>query len=141
MCTGGKSIKEIYDGFNLNLIQKLPMKDATFIARLQQAGLFGNGDLKSQVAAKETRQEAAAHFLNEAISPCIPNNDDDVDLKPLYKLLKAMEEHSGPANTLAELAEKIRKAIPYTEGICIYLCTYFVELQQKFVLPVTEESV
>ena len=139
MCTGGKSIKEIYDGFNPNLIQMLPMKDATFIARLQQAGLFGNGDLKSQVATERTSQDAATYFLNQAISPCIPNNDNDVDLDPLYKLLKVMEEHGGPAKTLAKLAEKIRKAIPYTKGM--YLLTYFVELQQKFVLPVTEESV
>ena len=120
MCTGGKSIREIYDGFNLNLIQKLPMKDATFIARLHQANLFGNGRLKSQVAAKDTQQDAATHFLNEAISLCIPNDDDDVDLDPLYRLLKAMEQYGGPANTLAKLAEKIKKAIPYTEGIYLF---------------------
>ena len=114
MCTGGKSIKEIYDGFNVNLIQMLPMKDATFIARLQQAGLFGNGNLSRQVATEKTSQDAATYFLNEAISPSIPNNDDDVDLDPLCKLLKAMEQHGGPAKTLAKLAEKIKKAIPYT---------------------------
>ena len=96
-------------------------------------------DLRSQVAAKETQQEAAAHFLNNAISPSIPNSDDDIDLNPLYRLLKAMEEHGGPAKTLAKLAEKMKKAIPYTEGM--FLLTYFVGLQKKFILPVTEESV
>ena len=120
--TGGKSVKKIYDRFYQKLVQKLPIKDATFIATLHSAGLFGNGNLKKEVATKDTEQQAAIHFLDKAISTCLPDDDDDddddddVDLKSLYDLLKAMERHGGAAKTLAK---KMKKAIA-TEGIYLF---------------------
>ena len=40
----------------------LPMKDATFIARLQQAGLFGNGDAKQKhLGCKKSARPIRSH--------------------------------------------------------------------------------
>ena len=85
------------------------MKDAIFIAYLVQEGLFGNGNLKSEVKAKPTSSEAAAHFLDEAISVHITINK--VNLEPLYKLLKVMEKYGGAGRSLAK---DIKEAIPYS---------------------------
>ena len=85
------------------------MKDPIFIADLVPEGLFGNGNLKSEVNAKPTPSEAASHFLEEAISVHITINK--VNLKPLYKLLKVMEKYGGAAKSLAK---DIKEAIPYS---------------------------
>ena len=41
------------------------MKDTVFLASLTSVGLFGKGNLKSEVKAKPTALEAAQHFLDE----------------------------------------------------------------------------
>ena len=103
------SIKSKYEEFYSQLVDKLPMRDAKFMASLTSAGLFAGGNLKDEVIAQSTPADKATHFLDNAISPYI--EDDDVDLEPLYKLLKAMEKHGGVAK---RLADKIKTAIPYT---------------------------
>ena len=111
MCAGTnpEDIIEKYEGFTLQLTQILPMKDAVFLASLTSVGLFGKGNLKSEVKAKPTASEAAQHFLDEAISKNITVSK--VDLKPLYKLLNAMEKFGGPAGNLAK---DMKKAIPFS---------------------------
>lgn len=101
------SAKEKYEGFYSDLVKKLPMNDSMFLAGLTSAGLFAAGNLKDEVNARGTAAEKATHFLDEAISPYI--EEDDVDLEPLYKLLKVMEKHGG---VVKRLAEKIKSAIP-----------------------------
>ena len=130
------SDKEKYDEIYPDLVTKLPMKDVTFLAKLTKERLF-TGDLKDEVNAKATAAQAAAHFLDSAISPYI-EEDGDVDLEPLYKLLKAMEKHGG---ILKKLVAKIKKALPYSgsgeagsgasaAGIAKDLCshTYFCKV-------------
>ena len=111
VCAGTEceDIKEKYEGFIPQLTRCLPMKDAYFIAHLVAKGLFGNGNLKSEVEAKPTKAEAALHFLNEAISVHITINK--VNLEPLYKLLKVMEKYGGAGKSLAK---DIKEAIPYS---------------------------
>lgn len=75
------------------------MNDALFMATLTAKGFFNAGVLKERVQAQLTRAEAATVFLGEAIDPYISN--DYTDSEPLYKLLRVMEEHSGPAEVLA----------------------------------------
>ena len=106
-----KSVKEKYDEFYSPLVDKLPMMDAKFMASLTSAGLFSEGNLKDEVQAERTSAARATTFLDSAISPYI--QEDDVELEPLYKLLKAMEKHGGIAK---RLAEKIKTAIPYNES-------------------------
>ena len=105
------SVKDKYEEFYLDLVKKLPMKDPMFLAGLTSAGLFAGGNLKDEVKARPTPADKAGHFLDEAISPYI--EDDDVDLEPLYKLLKVMEKHGG---VVKRLADKIKAAIPYDGG-------------------------
>ena len=106
-----KSVREKYDDFFPQLITKLPMTDAIFKAYLVKEGLFsGGGDLKGQVDAKATSADKATHFLENAISPSI-TDDDCLDLDPLYKLLGVMEKYGGVVKTLAA---KIKAAIPYS---------------------------
>ena len=107
--TNPEDIVEKYEGFTLQLTQILPMKDAIFLASLTSVGLFGKGNLKSEVKAKATASEAAQHFLDEAISKNMIISK--VDLNPLYKLLNAMEKFGGVTGSLAK---DMKKAIPYS---------------------------
>ena len=122
-----QSIKEKYEKF-YSAFDKLPMEDSKFIADLVSANLF-TGDLRNEVKAQPTQAKKAIHFLDNAISPYIVDDDDDVDLEPLYKLLKVMEKYGG---VVKKLAEKIKTAIPHSEsgGACssssengMYVCT------------------
>ena len=102
--TNPEDIVQKYEGFTLRLTQILPMKDAVFLASLTSVGLFGKGNLKSEVKAKATASEAAQHFLDEAISKNITITK--VDLNPLYKLLNAMEKFGGVIGSLAKEMKK-----------------------------------
>ena len=108
------SVREKYEGFIPQLVRKLPMTDAIFKANLVKEGLFsGGGDLKGQVDAKATSAEKATHFLDKAISPGIMDeDDDDLNLDPLYKLLGVMEKYGGVVKTLAT---KIKTTIPKSD--------------------------
>ena len=104
-----QSIKEIYEQHYSGLVDKLPMKDAKFIAALTSAGFF-IGDLKNEVDEQLTQAKRASHFLDSAI---LPSLKDDDDLDPLYNLLKVMEDHGG---VVKRLAKTIKTAILRTEN-------------------------
>ena len=123
VCAGTKpnleDIKKKYGDFFPKLIKNLPMDDAFFKSYLRADGLFGNGDLRDTVAAQPTSAQAATKFLDGAISPYIlVDDDDDLNLEPLYKLLRAMEKFGNAAGTLAK---KIKEAISYS-GVCVCVC-------------------
>ena len=105
------SAKDKYEEFYSDLVKKLPMKDPMFLADLTSAGLFATGNLKDEVKARSTPADKATHFLDEAITPFM--EEDDIDLEPLYKLLKVMEKHGG---VVKRLADKIKAAIPNDGG-------------------------
>lgn len=61
------TIKKILRQFYSKLVEALPMRDATFIAKLYSQN-FLPGDLKHQIQSKETRTEQASHFLDHMYS-------------------------------------------------------------------------
>ena len=83
-------LKDIYEKHYLKLVEKLPMRDAKFLAGLTSAGLFAGGDLKDQVLAENTPAAKATVFLDSAIGPYMEEDDEDVE--ELLKLLKVMEK-------------------------------------------------
>ena len=94
---------DIYNDFNDNLVQKLPMDDACFLAALTKENLFP-GDLKDKVKSQSTTKDKASYFLDNAIKPC-SGDGDDVDIEPFLKLLKVMKKFNSDA--LKKLATKI----------------------------------
>lgn len=103
------SVKDTFEVFRSSLVSQLPMKDAIFLAMLTREHLFP-GSLKTEVMAQPSATQAATYFLNNAISPNI-EQDVNLDLNRLYKLLKVMEKHGG---MLKRLAAKIKAAVPYS---------------------------
>ena len=94
---------DVYNRFNINLVRKLPMDDAYFLANLTSERLFC-GNLRQEVNAKSTSGDKASHFLDKAIRPSL-DDPDDTDLNPFFKLLRVMERHD---NNLKRLATNIR---------------------------------
>ena len=78
---------EVCTHFNENLITSLPMKDVTFLAKLNSKGLFP-GDLKAQVKSQSTSTEAADYLLDNKIAVDLKNGNDE----SFMQLLSAMEE-------------------------------------------------
>ena len=116
-----EDIKKKYNDFYPKLIRNLPMDDVIFQSYLVADGLFGNGDLKDRVRAQPTTAQATTKFLDKAISPHIlVDDDDDLNLEPLYKLLRAMEKFGSAAGTLAK---KVKEAISYS-GVCLCVCVF-----------------
>jgi len=94
---------EVLKHFNEKLITCLPMKDVTFLAKLNSKGLFP-GDLKAQVKSQPTSTEAADYFLDNKIMVDLKNDNDE----SLIQLLSAMEEFDI---SLKSIAEEIKKKL------------------------------
>ena len=66
-----KSTKEKYEEVYSDLVRKLPMNDAKFLADLTKEGLFAGGDLRDEVKTQPTPAAKASHILDNSISPYI----------------------------------------------------------------------
>ena len=93
------SLKGVYEKHYVDLVNRLPMTDATFMARLTPAGFF-SGDLKAQINVERTPAEKATKFLEGAITPYM--QEDGADVRELLKLLNAMDKHGGIVKRLAD---------------------------------------
>jgi len=93
--------KTLFTGnFNERVVNCLPMRDPTFLAKLTTKGLFlGQGDLKEQIAPM-TSAMAATRFITELEKR---GKKDSFET-----LLLAMKEYGGG---VTELAEEIEKTI------------------------------
>jgi len=85
-----------YYKFNPNLVNSLPMKDAMFMSKMVQKGLFV-GNIKANVKAQPTDADAAEYFLDNVIERSL--NNDNTEL--FVKLLEVMEGFSPQLRTLA----------------------------------------
>ena len=123
--------KDVYIGFNVELVQQLKLKDPLFIAILTTQCLFF-GELKAKVRKESTEAEASTLFLQEAIEPSLETNDPE----PFMKLLSAMDQFGGPLKKLSAEMKKHLKS-PTTESqstdilgkyahVSVYMCTYSV---------------
>jgi len=88
---------EVLKHFNENLITSLPMKDVTFLAKLNSKGLFP-GDLKAQVKSQPTSTQAADYLLDNKVAVDLKNGNDE----SLIQLLSAMEEFNTSLQSLAK---------------------------------------
>ena len=79
----------------LDLVEKLPLNDVKFRAKLCSAGLLP-GNLKEEIQSKPTPAEKAEHFLDYGIKN---------DTESFRKLLTIMEDCND--DHLKKLAEKI----------------------------------
>ena len=98
---------EVFKQFNENLITSLPMKDVTFLAKLNSKGLFP-GDLKAQVKSQSTSTEAADYLLDNKIAVDLKNGNDE----SFMKLLLAMEEFNISMAT--EIKKKLNEEVSPT---------------------------
>ena len=96
--------KEIYDEFNLKLVQNLPLKDPYFIAELTKQHLF-SGVLKEEVMMASTEAEATTRFLCKAVERSL----DTDNREPFDRLLLVMENFGSL--TLNKLAEEIKQQL------------------------------
>ena len=100
----------VFTHFNENLITSLPMKDVTFLAKLNSKGLFP-GDLKAQVKSQSTSTEAADYLLDNKIAVDLKNGNDE----SFMQLLSAMEEYnSSVESTAKEIRRKLSEGISST---------------------------
>ena len=95
---------EVFKQFNENLITSLPMKDVTFLAKLNSKGLFP-GDLKAQVKSHSTPTEAADCLLDNKIAVDLKNGNDE----SFMQLLSAMEEFNISMAT--EIKKKLNEEV------------------------------
>ena len=89
--------------FLSQLIEILPMDDATFISALFSANLLP-GNLKAEVKSLSTSADKADYFLDHAIFPNIDN-----DKTNLEKLLNVLEKSNNAA--VKNVATEVRRAI------------------------------
>ena len=87
----------------MQLIDTMPMDDATFIAILDSQGLFPN-NTKQAVLATKTKCGRASYFLDNVITPGIDHNDT------YFKELLSVMENSE-FKPLQDLAKRIKSAI------------------------------
>lgn len=83
------------------------MDDAIFSARLVSGQLFF-GDLRAEVDGEPTRARKASCFLDRGIKPSLEDDDGDVDIRSLLRLLGVMEGYSP---VLKRLATKIKRSL------------------------------
>ena len=96
--------KEIYDEFNLKLVQNLPLKDPYFMAELTRQHLF-SGTLKEEVMMASTEAEATTRFLYKAVERSL----DTDNREPFDRLLLVMEKFGSL--TLNDLAKEIKQQL------------------------------
>ena len=94
--------KEVFDTFNPELVQLLPLKDAHFMANLTKQHLF-SGTLKEEVLAASTQADATTRFLYRAIERPL----DVGKREPFDRLLLVMEKCNDPI--IKELAREIKQ--------------------------------
>ena len=103
---------EVFTQFNEKLITSLPMKDVTFLAKLNSKGLFP-GNLKAQVKSQSTSTEAADYLLDNKIAVDLKNDNDE----SFMQLLSAMEEfNSFMESTAKEIKGKLSEGTRKNEG-------------------------
>jgi len=100
---------EVFKQFNEILIKSLPMKDVTFLAKLNSKDLFP-GDLKAQVKSQPTSTEAADYLLDNKIAVDLKSGND----MSFMQLLSAMEEFNISIAT--EIKGKLSKEVSPTGG-------------------------
>ena len=98
------SALEVFEEFFPKLVNKLPMKDPIFSAKLLQKGLFA-GNMKAKVKAQPTEADAADYFLDHVIRPPLDNHDQE----PFEKLLTVMTQFNN--QPLKKLAGTIRQKL------------------------------
>ncbi|XP_065896401.1 uncharacterized protein [Dysidea avara] len=86
----------VIKNFTEKLTKALPLDDAVFRSKLDDAGLF-YGDLKEEVKAKPTAAQKAEHFLDHGIKS---------DADNIRRLLKVMEEFNN--SSVKSLAREIK---------------------------------
>ena len=101
MSTKRASTKQVFLHYYPQLVEILPMNDATFTAALVPYDLLP-GDLKDQLEARKTSKDKATHFLDNAIKPSIIIGDDS----SFTNLLSVMADGDFPGvKNLAKLIE------------------------------------
>ena len=96
---------ETFKLFYGELVEKLPMNDAVFVANLYSND-FLPGDLKNQLSSLKTSADKATLFLDSVIKPSVTSDGS----KTFDKLLNVMEGiRSG--DFLKDLAKQIRTSL------------------------------
>ena len=90
-------VMEVYQGCYQKMITVLPMNDADFKAHLYSQHLLP-GDMKNQLESKSTKEDKAAHFLDNVITPAMGCNDITI----FQGLLAVMENYGGAVTNLAK---------------------------------------
>ena len=90
---------EAFIDYQDELLQKLPMNDAVFVALLKKNNFF-SGNQKAAMQAQCTEVEKAQYFLDDIVG-------HDIDVL-FVKLLSVMEVYGEPITTLAgKIKERI----------------------------------
>ena len=100
--------KKVFDEFYLKLVERLPLKDALFLAGLTGQNLF-SGTLKEEVMTAPTAKDATTRFLDKAIKRSL-----DIDDREAFNKLLLVMEKSGfrRVKTLAEQIKQKLNSIP-----------------------------
>ena len=93
---------EAFQQFYSKLVEKLPMDDVKFIAKLYSAKRLLPGNLKSQIKSEKTSAEKAALFLDKVIEPSMTRDGGS----SFDKLLHIME--GSEYQHVKDLAKEIR---------------------------------
>ena len=107
---------DVFQQFYSELVDKLPMDDVRFIAKLYSEGLLP-GNLKSEVKSQKTSAEKAALFLDSVIEPSVTSDGGS----NFDKLLNVMRDNEY--QHVKELAKQIRcKRSANDSGKSVYPC-------------------
>ena len=118
------SMKQLYTDYYNKLVKVLPMKDRIFLGYLHHRQ-FLSDDAMQSIAARTTRAERAAFFLDNYIE----KGFDDDESNPLFlELLKLMQESDdlfvkSVAHSIYKQSTVLLVIIIFVDIICI-LCRY-----------------
>lgn len=123
------TLKEVYDGFLMQLINSLPMKDSKFIHQLDEAGLL-TGIHGVNIKAKSTSKDAAIHFLHYVING---GWSLDYNLNPrLDKLLEIMKNYDNISikSLAGEIATgNVAMIVLWLKSLVVVKCNCQVKLE------------